>query len=217
MDYNTQRKKLALPEYGRHIQKMVDYLMAIENREERMRAAKAVIGIMGNMFPHLRDVPDFKHKLWVHLAIMSDFKLDIDYPYEIPKPEVINERPKKLPYNTKPIKYMYYGRILEDMITKASSFPEGEEKEMLKQILANHMKKSYLLWNRESVTDDIIMKHLDDFSHGKLHLSTNQKLNETKDILQRSKKKKTGNGNTSSSTNISGNSNSGSNGYSKNY
>jgi hypothetical protein len=201
MEYNTLRKKLQLPEYGRHIQKMVDFIKEIENREERQRAAKAVIGIMGNMFPHLRDVPDFKHKLWVHLAVMANFELDIDYPYEIPSIEKIREHPKKLAYNTKPIRYMHYGRILEDMITKAATFPEGEDKEMLTQIIANHMKKTYLLWNRESVDNDVILKNLNELSRGKLTLSDTQKLNETKDILQRSKKKKITNGNNSSSNN----------------
>lgn len=201
MEYNTLRKKLQLPEYGRHIQKMVDFIKTIENREDRQRAAKSVIGIMGNMFPHLRDVPDFKHKLWVHLAIMSNFELEIDYPYEIPSIEKIREHPQKLPYNTKPIKYLHYGRILEDMITKAATFSEGEDKEMLTQILANHMKKTYLLWNRESVADDVIVKNLKELSRGKLSLSDTQKLNETKDILQRSKKKKITSGNNSSSNN----------------
>lgn len=193
MEYNTTRKKLQLPEYGRHILKMVDFITKIENREERQKAARAVIGIMGNMFPHLRDVPDFKHKLWVHLAIMADFKLDIDYPYEIPSIEVIREHPKKLPYNTKPIKYTHYGRILEDMIDKASLYPEGEEKNVLTQIIANHMKKSYLTWNQESVADDVILKNLSNLSKGKLTLSGSQKLNETKEILQRAKKKKSPN------------------------
>lgn len=193
MEYNTARKKLQLPEYGRHILKMVDLIRNIENRDDRQKAAKTVIGIMGNMFPHLRDVPDFKHKLWVHLAIMADFKLDIDYPYEIPNIEKIRERPKKLPYNTKPIKFMHYGRILEDIIEKASVFPDGEDKMMLTQIIANHMKKSYLTWNRESVSDDVIIKNLVHLSRGRLALSESQKLSETKEILHRSKKKKSPN------------------------
>lgn len=193
MDYNTQRKKLSLPEYGRHIHKMVEHLQTIEDREERNKTAKAVISFMGNMFPHLRDVMDFKHKLWVHLAVMSDFKLDIDYPYEIPTPEVIFEKPPKLPYSNKKIKLGYYGSILEEMIKKAADYPEGEEKEALTQLLANHMKKSFLMWNRESVSDDVIVKHLADFSNGKLSLSSNQKLSETKDFLAKNKKKKNAN------------------------
>ena len=92
MDYNTSRKQLVLPEYGRNIQNMVDYIMEIEDRDERNRLAKAVINIMGNMNPHLRDINDFKHRLWDHLAIMSEFKLDIDYPYEIPVPPTFTEK-----------------------------------------------------------------------------------------------------------------------------
>ena len=105
MDYNSNRKKLLLPEYGRHIQKMVDYCVTIKDKEEKTKCAHAIIGNMGNMFPHLRDVNDFKHKLWDHLAIMSDFQLDIETPFELPKKENLYERPKKLPYKNQNIKY----------------------------------------------------------------------------------------------------------------
>ena len=192
-EYNTQRKKMALPEYGRNILRMVDHIKTLEDRDERNRAAKAIISFMGNMFPHLRDVPDFKHKLWVHLAIMSDFQLDIDYPYEIPSPEVINAKPAKMPYNNKRIKLKYYGSIMQQMIEKASTFEDGEEKEILTQMLANHMKKSYLIWNKDAVTDDVIVKDLEKLSSSKLTLSDDKKLNEVRDILQRNKKKKSPN------------------------
>ncbi|HPV57222.1 MAG TPA: DUF4290 domain-containing protein, partial [Tenuifilaceae bacterium] len=149
MDYNTQRKKLVLPEYGRHIQQMVDYIAGIEDRDERNRLAKALIGIMGNLNPHLRDINDFKHKLWDHLFIMSDFKLDIDSPYPIPSLEEYMEKPQQIPYPNNPIKYKHYGRVIELMIEKAIEMEEGQEKDALKQLIANQMKKANIAWNKD--------------------------------------------------------------------
>ncbi|HNV53415.1 MAG TPA: DUF4290 domain-containing protein, partial [Tenuifilaceae bacterium] len=154
MDYNTQRKKLVLPEYGRHIQQMVDYIAGIEDRDERNRLAKALIGIMGNLNPHLRDINDFKHKLWDHLFIMSDFKLDIDSPYPIPSLEEYMEKPQQIPYPNNPIKYKHYGRVIELMIEKAIEMEEGQEKDALKQLIANQMKKANIAWNKDSVIDE---------------------------------------------------------------
>lgn len=128
MDYNSNRKKLVLPEYGRHIQKMVDYAKAIEDPQERTKSAKSIIAIMGNMFPHLRDVSDFKHKLWDHLAIMANFEIDIEFPYKLPEPSILYRRPGKLPYNTSKIKYRHYGKVVEELIDKAIEMEEGEEK-----------------------------------------------------------------------------------------
>ncbi len=124
-DYNTARKKLILPEYGRNIQKMVDHILTIEDREERNKAARTIIGIMGNLNPHLRDINDFKHKLWDHLAIIADFKLDIDAPYELPTQELLEERPKKIDYNQKSIRFKHYGHSIALMIEKAVEMEEG--------------------------------------------------------------------------------------------
>ncbi len=112
-DYNTSRNRLKLPEYGRNIQKMVEYLMTIEDRDERNKMAHAVISVMGNMNPHLRDISDFKHKLWDHLSIMSDFQLDIDSPYKKPEPKVFNEKPRRVEYKLNEIRYKHYGRKLK--------------------------------------------------------------------------------------------------------
>src|SRR5574344_1160744 len=131
MEYNTKEKKLALPEYGRNIQNMVDYCVTIQDREERKRCADSIINVMGNIFPHLRDVNDFKHILWDHLAIMSDFKLDIDYPYEIIKKENMNSRPPQIPYSVGQMHYRHYGKILEQVIHKAADYPESPEKKQL--------------------------------------------------------------------------------------
>lgn len=143
LDYNSQMKKLELPEYGRHIQRMVDYAVQIEDPGERRRCALTIVRIMGNLFPHLRDVNDFKHKLWDHLAIMSDFKLDIEYPCEIIKKENLRSRPEKVPYGSKTIKVRHYGHTTEDLIDKVLEMEDGPDKDRLIQLLANHMKKAF--------------------------------------------------------------------------
>jgi len=184
MKYNTQEKILALPEYGRNMQNMVDYCITIADREERTRCANTIIDIMGSMFPHLRDVNDFKHILWDHLAIMSGFALDIDYPYEVVKPEELHIKPPKLPYPQQKIKYKHYGKIIEDMIKKATEMEAGPEKEELIGLLANQMKRSFLAWNKETVEDEKIFKDLAEMSHGRI--VTNEeahKLADSKDIL----------------------------------
>jgi hypothetical protein len=190
MDYNTQRKHLSLPEYGRNIQQMVNHLLEVEDREERSRLAKVIIGVMGNMNPHLRDINDFKHKLWDHLHIMSDFKLDIDSPYPKPDIETIFEKPRRVPYPTKPIKYKHYGRSIEMMVAKAIEMEDGTQKEALTQLIANHMKKSYLTWNKDSVTDEDILRDMSVLSNGQLTLSPGFKLNEVKETVTHKPKKK---------------------------
>jgi hypothetical protein len=181
-DYNTSRNHLILPEYGRNIQKMVEYILTVEDREERNRLAQAVIIIMGNMNPHLRDINDFKHKLWDHLAIMADFRLDIDFPYEVPRPEEFTEKPRRVSYSTTDIKYRHYGKIVEDLIREALKLPDGEDKDTLVRLIANHMKKSYLTWNRDSVTDEIIFNDLYELSGRKLSVKEGVKLSEQKDF-----------------------------------
>ena len=186
MKYNTEEKKLVMPEYGRNIQNMVDYCITIQDREERKRCADTIINIMGNMFPHLRDVNDFKHILWDHLAIMADFKLDIDYPYEIVKKEDLYSRTPRIPYNNSRIRYRHYGKTLEKMIQKATEFEPGVEKDQLIKLLATQMKKSFLTWNKESVDDRKIFKDLDELSEGQIILDEEvHKLAESRDILAR--------------------------------
>ena len=181
---------MVLPEYGRNIQKMVEYTVKIEDREERNKAAHAIIAIMGNLNPHLRDVADFKHKLWDHLFIISDFKLDIDSPYEKPTPEVLFEKPKPVPYSEYDIKYKHYGKIIELLIKQASNFEEGEEKDVLIKLIANHMKKCYLTWNREVVSDELIFEDLLKLSGGTLKIPADLKLSESRDILAKNKKRR---------------------------
>ena len=188
-DYNTQQKKLIMPEYGRNVQQMIDHSVSIEDREERTRCANTIINIMGNLFPHLRDVDDFKHKLWDHLAIMSDFKLDIDYPYEIIRKENLRTKPDRIPYTLTPIRYRHYGKTLERMIKKCEDYPDGPERDQLISLLANHMKKSFLTWNKEVVDDDKIFKDLREYSHGRIDLSPETfRLKESKEFLQKKNK-----------------------------
>lgn len=196
MNYNTEEKRLILPEYGRNIQNMVDYCVAIQDREERKRCANSIINIMGNMFPHLRDVNDFKHILWDHLAVMADFQLDIDYPYEIIKKEDLYARPPRIPYNNSRIRYRHYGKTLELMIHKANEFENGTQREQLIKLLANQMKKSFLTWNKESVDDRKIFKDLDELSEGQIVLDEEvHKLTESRDILARNSNNSNNNNN----------------------
>ena len=171
MQYNTQQKRMALPEYGRSIQNMVDHALTIEDRAERQRCANTIINIMGNMFPHLRDVPDFKHKLWDHLAIMADFKLDIDYPYEVVRKDALDEKPEPVPYNNTTIVYRHYGRTLEILINKDIEMPEGDERQNLIALICNQMKKDYLAWNKDGVEEQKIADDLVELSGGKLQMT----------------------------------------------
>ncbi len=189
MDYNSNRKKMAMPEYGRNIQNMVDYVLTITDRTERNKATQTIIDIMGNMYPYLRDINDFKHKLWDHLAIMSDFKLDIDSPYETPNKSTFSEAPKKVPYSSHKLKFRHYGVMIEKLIEKAASFEPGEEKEVLIKLLANQMKKCYLTWNKDAVDDEKIYEDLNILSGGRIQRN-NIELTETKDIVNNRRKKK---------------------------
>ncbi len=189
-DYNTSRKNLVLPEYGRNIQQMVDQILATTDRVKRNQMTQALISVMGNLNPHLRDIHDFKHKLWDHIAIMSDFKLDIDYPYDIPVPETFQAKPKIVDYPQSSIRYKHYGKILERMIQTACDMPDDDERRALIQIIANHMKKSYLTWNREAVDDQVIVNDFLVLSKGRLKLDETYRLEETREILNKGKKKR---------------------------
>lgn len=182
MEYNSQRTRMAIPEYGRSIQRMVEYAMTIKNREERNRVARAIITVMGQLNPHLRDVTDFKHKLWDHLFIISNFKLDVDSPYPIPNAETFKTKPDKVNYPENKIKYRHYGKILQKIIEKATEFEKGPERDALVFAIANSMKKSYLTWNRDSVTDEVIFEQLAELSKGKLKLDSSIKLRQANEL-----------------------------------
>ncbi|MFL0084231.1 DUF4290 domain-containing protein [Tenacibaculum maritimum] len=186
LEYNSERPLMIIPEYGRHIQKLVDHCMALETKEERNTMAKAIVDVMGNLQPHLRDVPDFKHKLWDQLFIMSDFQLDADAPYEKPLKEELKGKPEGLPYPKSASRYRYYGNNIQTMIDIALSWEEGDKKEALVFTIANHMKKCYLNWNKDTVDDAVIFKHLFELSDGRIDLrETEEKLAESKELLKK--------------------------------
>ena len=188
-DYNTQRKRMALPEYGRNVQKMVDHIKTIEDRDERNRAAKTIISIMGNLNPHLRDVGDFKHKLWDHLSLIAGFELDIDSPYPVPEPSKFVEKPKQVPYRQGDIRFLHYGRIIELMINAASEMEDGEEKEYFTNLIVNQMKKSYITWNRGQVSDEVIIGDMKLLSRGRLKMTDGVKSLEVRELIPPVKKK----------------------------
>ena len=175
MEYNTQQRKLPLPEYGRSVQNMVDYALTIEDRSERQRCANTIVNIMGSMFPSLRDASDNNHKLWDHLAIMADFKLDIDYPVEVVKKESLEIKPERIPYSQHNIRYRHYGRYIQELIRIASDYSESEERKMLLlNLIANHMKKDYQNWNnKDGIENQKVLDDLCELSGGKIKLSLN--------------------------------------------
>lgn len=173
MDYNTQRSKLVLPEYGRHIHKMVEWVKNLEDRDERNKQALAVIGVMGNLNPHLRDIVNFRHKLWDHIQVISNFDIDIDSPYPVLPPESFQEKPKRIPYPTSPIRIRHYGRNTQSMVDAIVAQQDGELKMLAIQALANHMKKAYLLWNKDTVSDEQIFRDISILSGGAISIDPN--------------------------------------------
>jgi hypothetical protein len=184
MEYNTARPKMLIPEYGRNVQKMVDFAVTIEDRNERNKVANAIINVMGELKQHLRDDEDYRHKLWTHLFIMSNFKLDVDSPYPIPKKETINVKPQKVPYPQTPIKFGHYGKSVEKLIEVAIEMPEGDEKIALVKTIANMMKKFHLMYHTNSIDESVIMLHLKKLSGGKLMLDDLSFFTDTREILK---------------------------------
>ena len=168
LSYNTQQKALRLPEYGRNIQQMVDHCLTIADREERTRCAYTIVKAMATLLPEPRDTEESKRKLWDHLAIMADFKLDIDWPYEVIQADPLSTEPEKIPYQYLNIRYRHYGRGIEQLISKALQMEEGPERTELCRLIANHMKKLMLAVNRDGVDDAKIFKDLAEMSHGNI-------------------------------------------------
>ena len=189
LEYNTVREELIIPEYGRHIQKMINYASSRETKEERNKLAKSIISVMGNLQPHLRDVPDFQHKLWDQLFIMSDFKLDADSPFEKPSKEILNTKPEPLSYPQSFPKYRFYGNNIKIMIDEAVKWDSGEMKEALVLTIANHMKKCFLNWNKDSVKDQVIFDHLYELSETKIDIRDSKEELLDSALLLRSKKR----------------------------
>lgn len=176
-EYNTTRNNLILAEYGRNVQNMVKYIIELEDLEERNKYAQAVIDLMGFLNPHLRDVADFKHKLWDHLHIISGYKIDVDSPYPKPTPEDALVKPEHIGYPQQRITYKHYGKTVEMMIEKAKAVDEPERRAAMVQGIANFMKMAYVTWNKDSVADETILKNLRELSGGQLQLDENVNLN----------------------------------------
>jgi hypothetical protein len=183
MDYNSQRPDIIIPEYGRHIQSMVHTAMQVQDREERNKMVKAIIKVMGQLFPYLRDIEDFNHKLWDHLYIMSEFKLDADSPYPIPQPSSFESKPNRLKYPQTRIKYGHYGKGVEKLIDLIADTPESEEKTAKGLVIANLMKRHYLTWNRDTVSDDFIINQVAELSEGRIKIPLGTPLVSSSDIL----------------------------------
>ena len=171
MEYNTQQRKLPLPEYGRSVQNMVDHALTIEDREERQRCANTIIKIMGGMFPYLRDESDNNQKLWDHLAIMSDFKLDIDYPVEVVKKESLEVKPERIVYPKHTYRFRHYGQYMQTLVKKAAEYEEGDEKKQLVNLIANQMRKDFQNWNKDLIDADKIADDLMTLSDGQLKVN----------------------------------------------
>lgn len=185
LEYNSERPLMIIPEYGRHIQKLVDHCVNLETKEERNKMAQAIIDVMGNLQPHLRDVPDFKHKLWDQLFIMSDFKLDVESPYPAPSKQELQQKPEPLAYPRSASKYKFYGNNIQIMIETALTWENGDLKDALVFTIANHMKKCFLNWNKDTVDDAVIFEHLFELSDGQLDLRNSEEpLSESKNLLR---------------------------------
>tara|TARA_B100001287_G_scaffold275990_1_gene285320 strand:- start:4833 stop:5465 length:633 start_codon:yes stop_codon:yes gene_type:complete len=189
LEYNTLREDLIIPEYGRHIQKMINHASSRKTKEERNKLANSIISVMGNLQPHLRDVSDFQHKLWDQLFIMSDFKLDVDSPFEKPSKEILNTKPAPLDYPQNFPKYRFYGNNIKIMIDEAVKWDNGEMKDALVYTIANHMKKCFLNWNKDSVKDQVIFDHLYELSDSKIDIRNSKEELLDSSVLLRSKKK----------------------------
>ena len=188
MEYNTKRTPLVIPEYGRHVHNMINHAITITDKEKQKECVNSIINFMGRMNPHLRDVKEFTHKLWDHLHIMSNFSLDVDSPYKKPLKEKLYEKPKRMDYPKNKIRFSYYGNTIPKMIEEAIKM-QGEEKEIMAGMIANQMKKSYILFNESSVDNNIIKTHLNQLSEGKLSLSDDFEFIRSSSIRQPSNKR----------------------------
>jgi hypothetical protein len=184
MEYNTTRPKLMLPEYGRNVQNMIVHAMEVEDRTERNRAAQAIIEVMGQLNPHLRDVDDYRHKLWTHLFVMSDFQLDVDSPYELPKREELTSKPERVEYPSSKIRFGHYGKYTQKILEDASKIVDDKEKKYLTRTMANFMKKQFLVFNNDAVENNVIANQMSELSKKELILENPEDLLSTNVILK---------------------------------
>lgn len=183
-DYNTRRPRLIIPEYGRHVQRMVEHVLEIEDRDQRTRTAKAIIQVIGRLNPQLRNSEHFERTLWDHLYIMSEFKLDVDGPFPKPTPEELESKPARVAYPQTQIKYGHYGKMVQRMIDQCAAMEPGATRDAYTTVIANQMKKQFLVWNRDTVPDPLILKDLGELSKGKLRVKDDVQLAHTADLLR---------------------------------
>ncbi|MHB1279373.1 MAG: DUF4290 domain-containing protein [Bacteroidia bacterium] len=169
--YNTQRENLRISEYGRNIQEMVTYIKAIDDKTKRTLLAAGVVNVMANLNPHLKEMADYKQKLWDHLFAIADFDLDVDAPYPMPEKEILTKKPDRIPYQGSMIRFRFYGRNVQNMVIAASEMEEGETRTAFINLIASFMLNSCKNWNNESLTEEIIAEHMRILSTGKLDLS----------------------------------------------
>ncbi len=184
MEYNTTRTHLILPEYGRNVQNMIAHAMELADRDERNRAAQAIIEVMGQLNPHLRDEDDYRHKLWTHLFVMSNFQLDVDSPYDLPSPEVLNEKPDIMEYPSGSIRYGHYGKYTQKILNQAKDIANVDEKDFLQKTMGNFMKLQFLTYNNDTVEDSVIANQLSELSGGSLVIENPEELISTKEVLR---------------------------------
>ena len=184
MEYNTTRNKLLLPEYGRNVQNMITHAMEIADRAERNRAAQAIIEVMGQLNPHLRDVDDLRHKLWTHMFVMSDFQLDVDSPYDIPKPEDLTSKPDRVEYPKRKMRFGHYGKYTQNILENSKDISDEKEKKYLTRTMANFMKKQFLVYNNDSVENNVIANQLKELSNNELQVENPNDLLTTNSILK---------------------------------
>lgn len=184
MEYNTTRNHLILPEYGRNVQNMIAHAMELGDRDERNRAAQAIIEVMGQLNPHLRDEDDYRHKLWTHLFVMSDFQLDVDSPYELPEREVLAKRPETMDYPKGTIRYGHYGKYTQRILRQSKDMSVSEEKEFLQKTMGNFMKLQFLAYNNDTVENNVIANQLSELSSGELAIENPDDLISTKEMLR---------------------------------
>ena len=176
MDYNTTRSSLVIPEYGRNIHKMIEHAISVKDREERNHIARSIVKVMGQVKPQFKEADDFIQSLWDHMIIISDFKLDVDSPYPYPDKEELVKPPNRMEYPQNKIRFRHYGKSIESFIGKACEMEDGKERDSFIYYIANMMKKNYLLYNRDSVNDELIFDQLSTLSNGKLKMPENQSL-----------------------------------------
>ena len=168
LDYNTQRDKLHMPEYGRHVQKMIEYVASLPDKQKRNEQIQSVVQVMGTLNPQLRDINDFKHKLWDHVHVISDFNIDIDSPYPTPTRESLSTAPNPIPLQTTPVKAAHYGRNIQNMIDVIAQREDDDVKTYMIKTLASYMKQQYLIWNKDSVSEETIFNDIYKLSDGRI-------------------------------------------------